>query len=95
MASFVTNNKFRSFHELAKEFGVVEYIFERSFLGLLNYGFHKKGKNVNSLEIVSITNLSANKQYLQIFVQDIQVLICSVAHFFISVLIFYIFVNAR
>lgn len=83
LESLSINNKFRSFCMLSKEFDVVEDTFTRSFRGLLNDGCHRKGKNVNWLEIVAMVYLSADKQDLQIFVQVIQVLICSIAYCFI------------
>ena len=42
----VVNDKFRSFLMLAKKYRAHEHAFARIFQGLLNGGFHQKGKNV-------------------------------------------------
>ena len=49
----------------------------------LNDGSHKKGKNINQLEVVAMAYLSIDRQDLQIFVKVIQVLIFSIAHYFV------------
>lgn len=77
---------------LPNEFCVDEDTITRSFQGLFNHGFHRKGKNVSWLKVVTMTYLSADRKALQIFVQVNQVLIFSIAHCFISVLIDHIFV---
>lgn len=46
----------------SKDFGVYEDTFARCFEGLLNDGFHKKGKNVNWLEVVVVAYLSSHLQ---------------------------------
>lgn len=92
LESFITNNKFWYFLTLAKEFGAYGDTFTGSFKGLLNDGSHKKGKNINQLEVVAMAYISADKKDLQIFVQVIQVIIFSITHCFIFFLVDHTFV---
>jgi len=61
---------------------------------LLKNGNHQKGKHVNWIRAVGVKHLSAHMQDLPFLVQVFQIFVYSVAHFFISILIVYIFVDA-
>ena len=87
MESSITNNKFRSFLVLAKKRNVDEYTLARNPRVLSSYSFQKKGKSAKWLEVVVMTYLLVNKKDLISVVQVIQVLIFSVAQYFVFVLI--------
>ena len=85
LESSVANNKFLSFLNLTKEFNADGDTFVGSFRDLLNDGSHKKGKNINLLEVVAMDYVFAEREDLQSFVQPIQYLS--------YVTLFYIFFN--
>lgn len=88
------NKQVSPFLMLAKQDDIDEGAFTRSFRGLSNYGFRRKGKNVKWMKVAVVTHLSSHKKDLPFVVQVIKALIFSLAHYFIFVLIDCIFVIA-
>lgn len=84
LASRVVSNKFQSFLALAKKLGVDEHPITRGFQGLLKNGSHLRGKHV---WWVFMTHLSTHRQDLLSRVQDCQVFVFLIAHYFLSALI--------
>lgn len=91
LASHVAGNKFQSFLALAESLDADEDAPTRSFQGLFRKGIHQRGKHVYW---VVVTHISAHKKDLTFRVKLVQVFLFSVAHYFLSILISCIFVDA-
>jgi len=91
LASSIANNMFQPFLMLAKQDDIEEGAFIRILQGLSDYSFLQKGKNANWLAVMVVTHISSHGQDPLFIVQVIQALIFSLTHYFVSVLIYCIF----
>lgn len=91
LVSHVVGNKLQSFLVPNKKLNADKDTLTRCFWGLFRNYIHHRGKHLYS---VVVTNIFAHWKYLNFNVQFVQVFVLSVAHYYLYILIAYIFVDA-